>query len=230
MRKVLVIFLIIISIIFLLNIEVSTLQGINYEVRTLKIPLYLKLLDFFDRHFNYKQLVKEIIKDAESDDEKVMRIFEWTYQNIRKAPEGFPIIDDHVWYIIIRGYGVQDQLQDVFTMLCNYSGIKAFFASVYSQDRMHGIPLSFVYLEGRWTVFDAYEGVYFKDSSGAFANIETIKANNYSLCSLENKPELNVDYNIYVNNLSSVKHANLSRSNTQSPLNRLLFEIQQWFD
>ena len=57
-----------------------------------------------------------------------MEIFIWTCENIRKQPDGLPVIDDHVWHIIIRGYGEPDQSSDVFTTLCNYAGIRAFYA------------------------------------------------------------------------------------------------------
>ena len=89
---------------FLLTREVTTRQGIDYRIYTLRIPLYLKLVDFFDRHLNYQVLVKKIVQDTTEDEAKVARLFQWTHEHIRPAPAGLPIVDDHVWHIIIRGY------------------------------------------------------------------------------------------------------------------------------
>lgn len=225
MRKAFLILLIIILGVFLLNMEVSTRQGINYRMQDLKTPLYLKSLDFFDRHYNYRQLVKRIIKDAKNDEERVMRLFDWTGENIRKTPIGMPVIDDHVWYIIVRGYGEADQSSDVFTTLCNYAGIKAFYSLAYSQGRKEMLPLSFVKIGNKWVAFDPYRKVYFKDKNGDLADIEALKHNNWVIQARGENPEL--DYSSYFENLPSVIEAGLTRANIQSPINRLLFEVKK---
>ena len=134
------------AMIVLLNIKVTTRQGVNYQVHTIRIPLYLKILDFMDRHYNYKQLVQRIIKNEHDKQERVMKIFSWTYHNIRKQPEELPVVDDHVWHIIVRGYGVSDQSCDVFATLCNYTGIDAFFHSFKEEGKDEKITLSFAKL------------------------------------------------------------------------------------
>ncbi len=226
MRKILVIFLIIAALgVLLLNVEVSTRQGINYKVQDLKMPLYLKLLDFFDRHFNYKQLVKGITKGAKTDAERAMRIFEWTGENIRRPLKAMPVIDDHVWYIIVRGYGEADQASDVFTTLCNYAGIKAFYTLAYAQDHKSLLPLSLVKIGQKWVVFDPYHRVYFQDKNGDLADIAELKRNNWVLQARSEKP--NVDYSLYFNDLPSAGEIGLIRANIQSPLNRILFEIKK---
>lgn len=225
MRKLLLISLIIISLVFALNIQVYTRQGINCQLQTLKIPLYLKLLDFFDRHFNYKQMVKGIIKDSQSEEERVMKIFAWTCENIRRPPRDWPIMDDHVWYIIVRGYGLADQSSDVFTTLCNYAGIRAFYHLVYSQDKKSLLPLSFVKIRDRWVVFDPWRRVYFKDRDGNIADIETLKHHDWIMEVKGEKPDL--DYSLYFSNMPSAEEVGLTRASIQSPLNRLLFEIKR---
>jgi len=216
-----------VGIFAILNIPVATRQGINYQWHTIRLPLHLKILDFFDRHFNYKQLVKRIVKDADTDREKVMKIFEWTHQNIKRdIPEGWPIIDDHAWHIIVRGYGVNDQASDVFTTLCNYAGVDAFFTWINTSNRTKGISLSFIKIEQKWSIFDPYHGCYFKNKDGELADIEDIKSKAiWSIESLDGKP--NIDYASYLDNLPSVKDVGLSRANIQSPLNRLFFEIRK---
>lgn len=212
--------------VFTLNIEVGIQQCINYQCHVLKMPLYLKLLDFFDRHYNYKYLVKAITKGAETDEEKAMQLFTWTYKNIKKLPAGFPVMDDHIWYTIIRGYGVNDQFCDIFTTLCNYAGIEAFFTTVYSKDKKQSFPFSFVKINGKWTIVDSYHGIYFRDKNGAFAQIDDLRFNNWSLRSLDQGREADLDYVTLFSNLPSVGDIGLNRSNIQSPLNRLFFEIE----
>ena len=63
------------SLALVLNISVTTKRGSNYIVTKIELPLYLKLLNFFDRHFNYKLLVKQIIGHLKTPEEKVFRLF-----------------------------------------------------------------------------------------------------------------------------------------------------------
>lgn len=223
LSKILFLFLALTGIFILLNLSVTTRQGIDYKLSSIKIPLYLKTLDFFDRYYNFKELIKRIVKNTDSDEEKVMKIFVWTYNNIKKAPQGLPIVDDHIWYTIVRGYGVQDQFQDIFTTLCNIAGIDAFFSEIYTEDKSRAIIISFVKIQRKWHVLDAYRGVYFKDKQGRLADIGS--KNEWLIATLDGQPDIN--YAPYLKNLPTIKDIGLSRSSTQSPFNRLLFEIKK---
>lgn len=217
-----------IGIFILLNLPVTTRQGTNYQWYSIKIPLYLKVLDFFDRNYNYAQLAKRIIKGARTEEEKVLKVFTWTHENIRKIPPGFPIVDDHVWNIIIRGYGAYDQSADVFTTLCNYIGVNAFFALVSPLQGEGRIPLSLVKLNGKWTVFDSHYGVYFKDKNGDFADIEALKSNSWTIEQIDkSRKEPLINYANYFLHLPTPEDIRFSRANTQSPFNRLLYEIKK---
>lgn len=221
-----VIVLCVAAAIFFLQIEVTTQQGIDYQVHAVKMPLYLKILDFMDRHYNYKHLVQGIFEDEKDEQAKVMKLFHWTYENIRKQPEELPVFDDHVWHIIIRGYGNADQSCDVFSTLCNYAGVEAFFSWVYASDNTRIIPLSYVNIKGKWNIFDPYNGSYFKDENGELADIETIKSDR--LWVVENLNERSeVNYSDYFHNLPSIKDIGLTRSKIQTPLNRARYEIQK---
>ncbi len=215
-------------IILVLNIKVTTRKGINYQVQTIKIPLYLKFLDFFDRHYNYKQLVKRIIKDEKNDQQKIMKIFSWAYNNIREHPENLPIVDDHVWHIIVRGYGATDQSHDVFTTLCNYAGSDAFYERVHTKNKQSEILLSFVNIDNLWFVFDPYNGVYFINTSGVFADLSSIKNQNYRLESIGPQKSKSIDYKIHLDYLPDIKEADLRRARVQSPLKRLMYQLRKW--
>lgn len=211
-------------IVVLLNVEVTSLQGVNYKVSVIRMPLYFKILDFFDRHYNYKLLTRRIIGNAGTDDEKVSKLLDWTYANIRKVPDGFPVIDDHVWHTIIRGYGVDDQSNDVFTTLCNYAGLEAFYQEIFTKDRRESTTLSFVKVSGKWHVFNPYYRLSFKNRRGAPADLDEIRRGERAIVSAE-MPAL--DYGPFLDNIPDIKKAGLTRATIQSPLNRFLFELKK---
>lgn len=216
------------AIIFL-NIKVTTLQGINYQKKTITIPLYLKLLDFFDRHFNYQQLLKRIVNSSSAPEDKAMRIFQWSYEHIHKVPEGLDIVDDHVWHIIIRGYGTQDQSADVFTTLCNYVRMPAFFSWVKADERRERIVFSLVRIKGEWRVFDAYRGVYFLNSDGGFADVGNLKEGEYFIKYLEPRVSDYPDYQAYLANLDDPDMSrSITRPQIQSPWRRLGYQLKKW--
>jgi len=217
----------ILVLILLLNVQVTTRQGINYKIRTIRIPLYLKILDFLDRHYNYAQLVRSITSGSKTDEERVMRISEWTYENIKMAPEGMPIIDDHVWHIIVRGYGVGEQSSDVFTTLCNYAGLDASYYWVSGRTDKYGIVLSFVKTHSGWIILDQYRGVYFKNNKGGLADITQIKSGDYAAEGISGTAASGFDYKEYFANLPDIKDMGSSRGGIQSPLKRFIFEIKK---
>lgn len=213
--------------IFILNIETSYYQGVNYEIKNIKIPLYLKLIDFFSRDSHYKMLTREIIKNCPgSDKEKAMCLLEWTYNNIHKNPGSLPIIDDHVWHIIIRGYGEDDQFNDVFTTLCNYAGVEAFFTWVDSVGKEKRLPFSFVKVSNQWVVFDPYRKAYFIDENAGLAEINKVKQGKYLICA--GATDYFFNYLLYTPNIPLMDTVGFRRSNTQSPVNRLFLQLDRW--
>lgn len=207
------------------NYRVSYYQGINYRVRIVKIPLYVKIIDFISRDYHYKETLKGIISGLEPEEEKVFKLFRWSHENIRPIPANFPVIDDHVWHIIIRGYGASDQVSDVFTTLCNYAKVEAFFTWVRSKGGEKKIPLSFIKIKDKWFVFDPYYGIYFGDNKGSPIDIGTIKSGAYLIVG-EDRGRF--DYSDYIPNLPTIKEMGLARSNIQSPVNRLIFQVRKW--
>lgn len=154
-----------------------------------------------------------------------MKIFAWTCANIRKVPDGFPIIDDHVWYIIIRGYGMSDQSSDVFATLCNYAGVDAFYTIIRTKDKASEIILSFVRLDKRWRFFDPYRKVYFRNNNGDLATVDDIKNGNWKIVRIGEIK--NFDYGVFFENLPVIKKIGLERSNMQAPLRHLIFEVKK---
>jgi len=209
--------------------KVTTSQGINYEVSQIEIPLYLKILNFFDRHFNYKWLAQRVTGDLKTKEEKIFRLFQWTHETIRPQPKNLPIMDDHVWNVYVRGYGVRDNFNDLFATLCNYIGVDGFFTGIYSEETDKVLQLSFVKLEEGWLVFDPYYGVYFENKRGEWATVEEIKNDNWNMVKLDQTKIPIFFYEPYLKVLPDVKEMYFRRANIQSPINRLKYQLAKWF-
>lgn len=221
-----IIFILISGLVVLLNQEVITRQGVDFKVREIKIPLYLKIFNFINRHYSYKDLAKRITKNKQSKEEKVMAIFDWTYENIRRQPKELQVIDDHVWNIIIRGYGLDDQFNDVFATLCNYAGIKAYYSFVLNENKNSSIPLSFVEIKGEWFVFDPYNGNFLKDNTGKLLSIGQFKIGEDNFLGCQKNGE-NFDYSAYVIDLPNHPIPRKNKADLQFPPNRLFYQINK---
>ena len=151
------------------NVPVTTRQGVNFEVSEHRLPLYLKSFEFLDRDAQYRQLANEITAGALSDAARVLAIFNWTGRRIQPAPATWPVVDDHILNIIIRGYGAADQRADVFATLTTYAGVPAFWRKVSAPSTHDGVIFTFVRLDGRWAVVDVADGFVFRNRDGGFA-------------------------------------------------------------
>lgn len=212
-----------------LNMDVSIRQGVNWKYREIHMPLYVKWTQFLARHYEYIRLTKEITSGAKSDEAKTLVLFKWTHDNIRPVPEGFPVVDDHVLNIIIRGYGSSDQSQDVFTTLCFYSGVPAFWSKLYDKSRKVWYPVSFVKLSQRWRVFDAYQGKYFKNRKGEIASVEDIIGDR-SILGGRDMDDLyysGVRYREFYDDLHPVNANKTLRPAKQMPFERAVFELKK---
>jgi len=223
-----------------LNTKVTTSQGINFRVSNIELPLYLKVLNFFDRHFNYMWLAKHVTQNLDTKEEKVFKLFQWTHETIQRQPAELPIMDDHVWNVYVRGYGVSDNYHDLFSTLCNYIEAPSFFLHIKAKNFVNTIGLSFVKIGNDWIVFDPYRGVYFLNKLGEWATLEEINEQNWKLAklgSIEISDSLYTHvtgeisdsfYRPYFEAMPDIEAVSLTRSNIQSPINRLQFQLKQW--
>ena len=161
--------------VFLATRPVTTKQGVNYEVSTHRIPLYLKTLEFVDRSAQYQQIADEVAGDATTDTERAIKAFDWTRRHIKPTPDGWTVVDDHLLNIITRGYGMPDQQADVFATIATYEGVPAFWRTVRLPATRIGLILTFVKIGGGWTVFDVADGVVFRDSHGNLATLDDLR-------------------------------------------------------
>lgn len=217
---------------FILNLNVSITQGIDGQLRIIRMPLYVKAAEFLARHYEYERIVKEITSSCRNDEEKVLAIFNWTHENIRKMPQGLPVVDDHVLNIIIRGYGETDQYQDVFTTLCAYCGIPAFWDKVYSGKKDNWYPISFVKYGGSWHVFDPYNGVYFLNREHEIASLNEIVEDRSIVDLRLDGNDLvwqGTPYKEFYYNLKPISGNKTYRPYKQMPFRRLIYETKKLF-
>ncbi|MFI5179481.1 MAG: hypothetical protein ACHQO8_13000, partial [Vicinamibacterales bacterium] len=162
----------------------TTTRGIDHVVTSRTIPAYVKALDFVDRDVNYQQLARAVVGPASSDAAKLEAVLAWTRASIRDTPAGVPVVDDHPWNIIVRGYGKDDQQADVFTTLLSYAGVRAYWIAIGPGPEL---MLSFASIEGRWHPVDVANGIVFKGPNGEFAVVEDL-ARDHQLAARQGPP------------------------------------------
>jgi hypothetical protein len=151
-------------------VPTETKQGVNFAVSSHRLPLYAKTLDFLQRDSSYARLASRIAAGHAQPEARTLAVFAWTRDNIRDTPGGFPVVDDHVWNIVIRGYGEADQKADVFTTLSMYAGVPAFFSNRAGESGT--AVLSYAWIDRQWRVFDVDNGVIFRTRQGTLASAE----------------------------------------------------------
>jgi hypothetical protein len=174
LRRTAVVTLLLVGGYAVLMMPTTTRQGVDYRVNAYTIPVYVKAVDFVQRHNQYGLLVSRICGQKASAVDCTMAIFDWTHANIRPTPAGWPVIDDHPLNIVIRGHGTSDQMADVFVTLTDYAGVPAFLTFVTEPTKGETLVLSFARLDGKWRVFDAANHVVFRRRDGAIAEVEDL--------------------------------------------------------
>ena len=212
-KKIFFILLIVFAGFLFLNMPVITKQGIDGTVYKIKIPLYVKISGFIYRDFQYKFFTEQITRGSINQRANIEDVFDWTVQNIKKRPEDFPSIDDHIWYIIVRGYGSADQAADVFTTLASYTGCESFWEKIDLPGTDHFLILSFVKIDGNWEVFDVY-------NKKAFIDLRSAKS----------VSSYGVPYSKYVDSMDKTTFDScLRRPDKQKCLGRVVYEFKKKF-
>jgi len=155
---------------------VTTRVGIDYQWSERRIPLYEKAVNFLSRDLQTRRLVRELTAGASGEEEKLLQMFSWVTAAIRPVPEGFPVVDDHIFHIMVRGYGAEDQRTEVFATLAGYAGFRASVARLQAPS---GASEGFVFValvQGRANtyVFDINNRIVFKDEHGRLADVEQL--------------------------------------------------------
>ena len=238
-----------VSCIIFLNSKGTRFTGINYLIIKEEISNFKKITDFYERHNNYKRLVKKINNNDKKKDKQILDITNWVYRNIKKISTGNDIIDSHPWTIIERKLGANDQFSDILSILLVYSDIDSFFISEFNKINN---PLTFFKYKNNWSLIDPYHGFYFLNTKNQFCNLNEHK---YKKCiiyhlefgkvtndnlnkifynkNFENLTKLNSYYNFLLKDLPEseiIDSINIyhrgGRSYIQKPFHRLIYQFQ----
>lgn len=214
------------ALVAIANMPTTTYQGVDYIVKAHSLPLYLKALDFVDRDLHYRKQAAEITAGAMTDESKARAAFDWTRANIRDTPPGFPVLDDHIWHIILRGYGQSDQKADVFTTLLSYAGVPAYFIFIGPRPEL---TLSLVKIDGRWRAADVANEVLFRSRTGQWATAEELAADTTLASAQGPKTYGGLPYARFFDGFHAPIPPDLTRADMQVPGARTWFRLRRLF-
>lgn len=207
------------------NWPVTRLVGVNFVVSEVRLPLWAKAVDFIHRDVNVDAVASAVLGGAVDDEAKAAAAFNWTRAHIRTQPEGLPVIDDHIWHIIIRSYGKPDQQADVFTTLLTYAGVRAYWVLVgVPPDE---VPMSYARIRGRWRVYDVANGIVFRNRVGELATPEDLAGDRELIRMAAAGAHLDVArYEARLRNYRSPDPPDVLRADLQMPGRRLWHEMK----
>jgi len=242
-------FLIIFFSVIFLNSKSYRYIGVNYIIERHEISNFQKLSEFYERHTNYKELVKKILHNSLNKKDEIMSISIWVFENIKKISNKDLIIDNHPWTIVERKVGTSDQFSDILSVLLVYANVDSFF-TMGSNKIFH--PMTFFKYNNRWSIIDPYYGIYFTNNKKYFSSLKEIKNDNLLIYHLnlgkvtsknlsevffdknfKNIQELNIYYKFLLQNIASsetIDDTNIyergGRSYIQKPLHRILQQLK----
>jgi hypothetical protein len=203
----------------------SRLVGVDFVIAHDTLPLWKKASEFIDRDAQLRQLSRAVLAGSISEAARAEAALDWTRAHVRHAPDGLPVIDDHIASIVQRGYGQADQQADVFTTLLVYAGVPAYWQVIGARPRF--IPLSYVLIEGQWRVFDVTRGLTFRTASGTLATPADIAADSGLVERVARQAGVDQidDYLWYFGGYRPPQPPEILRAELQMPRRRLSFEI-----
>ena len=204
----------------------SRYVGVNFVISEQRLPLWVKAVEFIDRDVNFGRTADAVLSGIQEGEAMAEAALAWTRANIRPAPGGLPIVDDHLWNVIVRGYGQADQQADVFTTLLAYRGVRAYWMFIGRQPAE--IAVSYVWIRDRWRVYDVARGIVFRNASGDLATPEELAAN-HDLIKIAAAPAVE-DVDNYLSHFDGYQAPvapDVLRADLQMPARRARFEAQR---
>lgn len=203
-----------------------SLEGVGARLKTHRIPLWEKAAKFYLRHVEFERWANEAAAGEADPQRRVLRLLEWTRKTVQPIPPGLPLIDDHISHVVLRRYGNDGQMAEVFTALTTYTGNQGRWEAYRPPGARERVALSFVESDDGWWVFDLWNGGWFETRSGKIATI-----NDYShpeqLRRRGQAPEVlnGTPYLDYFKDLDRIWKRGFSRARGQMPWHRLFMEL-----
>ncbi len=158
------------------QIPATSLEGQNATVKVHHLPLWEKVARFWIRHREFQRMAEEAAAGETDARKRVLRLMEWTRKQVRLIPPGLPLIDDHISHIVLRHYGNEGQMAEVFTALTRYTGNPGLWEWSGIPGSTERIVLSFVQSDDGWWVFDVLHGAWFETENGRIATVQDFAA------------------------------------------------------
>lgn len=201
--------------------------GVNFVVTQQTLPLWVKAMEFVDRDVNLGETAHAVLGGIDGEEAQAAAALAWTRANVRSAPAGLPIVDDHIWHIMIRGYGTSDQQADVFTTLLAYAGVRAYWMLI-GRDSGQELPISYVWIRDQWRVYDVTRGLVFRNAAGELATAVEIAGNHDLIRSAAAAAVNDVDrYVTHFAGYTAPDAPDVLRADQQMPGRRLWYEIRK---
>jgi len=217
----------VVSLLFLIGqIPTNGLEGVDDRMIVHRMPLWEKAAKFYIRHREFQQWAKEAAGGEIDPQRRVLRLMEWTRSQVKPIPPAFPFVDDHISHIVLRHYGNDGQLSEVFTALTTYTGNEGRWEAYAPPGASARVALCFIGVEGKWWVLDVWNGGWFETPSGQIAAIEDFKhpeqlrGQGQALKLLGGLPYVN-----YFQDVEGVFRRSFSRAYGQMPWHRILMMI-----
>jgi len=207
-------------------IPVTGLEGVDDRVIVHRMSLWEKAARFSLRHVEFERWAKEAAGGETDPQRRVLKLMDWTIKTVHHIPPDFPLIDDHISYIVLRHYGNKGQLAEVFTALATYTGNESRWFWSRPTPASERLYISFVKSEMGWMVFDVWNGIWFETPSGKIATIddfshpEQLRQRGQAQEVLNGTPYLD-----YFKDLDLAWKRSFSRARGQMPWHRLLMEL-----
>ena len=164
---------------------------------------------------------------AATDERRVLAFFDWARAHVRPVPDGFPVIDDHVFHIIVRGYGAPDQRTEAFALLASYADMPATAMQLTSPSGTAQIVVAFVEIGDRIHAFDVVNGFVFRRGDGTLADVDELRADPSLIRSAARGLEIaGVPYESFYVSAADVR-PHFARMAMQKPWQRLKTEARK---
>lgn len=207
-------------------VPMVSLEGVGARLKTHRIPLWEKAAKFYLRHVEFERWAKEAAGEETDPQRRVLKLMDWTMKNVQHIPPGWPLIDDHISHNVLRHYGNDGQLAEVFTALTTYTGNQGRWEAYRPPGARERVALSFVESDDGWWVFDLWSGGWFETRSGKIATINDF-SHPEQLRRRGQAPEVlnGTPYLDYFKDLDRIWKRSFSRARGQMPWHRLFMEL-----
>ena len=165
------IFFIIILSLLLLS-KGSRYTAINFDINEEKISNFKKIKDFYIRHKNYEDLVKNITLDTDDQEIIIKKIILWIYKNINEVSKDQNVVDSHPWVIVERKLAFREQFSDILSVLLVHKDIDSFFCQ---RIKNYKYPLTFFNHNNYWSIVDPRYGIFFLNKKKKFSSVDENK-------------------------------------------------------